>query len=1138
VAFVHLHVHSEYSLLDGLARVDDLVARAKQLEMSALALTDHGAMHGVIPFYRKAKEVGLKPIIGCEVYLAPRSRFNKEGKVDQPYHLLLLCQDLTGYRNLVKLVSLAQLEGFYYKPRVDKELLRQNAQGLIACTACLKGEIPQLLMRQELQKAERAALEYQEIFGAENFFLEIQNHKMEEDKVYLNEMVELSHRTGIPLVATNDSHYMKRDDFRTHEILLCVGTGKFLEDTERMSFDNDEFYFKTEEEMRAVIPIEDAIARTQEIADRCNLQLEFGKLYLPAFPVATGDNSDSFLRRQAEEGLRNRFPEITAERKERLDYELQIVTQLGFSAYFLIIWDLVSFAKTQGISVGPGRGSVCGSLVAYALGITEIDPLRYGLFFERFLNPERISMPDVDTDFASERRDEVIQYIKRKYGEDNVAQIATFGTMAARAAIRDTGRVLNVPLWQVDRVAKLIPFGSTIAEAMASVPDLRQLYDENPQIKDLLESAKGLEGISRHASTHAAGVVISAEPLLNVVPLMVGTDNVITTQFAMGEIEKIGLLKMDILGLSTLSMIDNALNLIRGRHGVEIDWSGMPMDDEKVFSLLQQAETSGIFQLESSGMRQILRNLKPTCIEDIIAVVALFRPGPMSMIDDFIKRKARVIPIEYLHPKLEPILKETYGTIVYQEQVMQIVSALAGYSLGEADLLRRSMGKKDKAIMDQQRPVFIGRTTERGIPEKTAGKIFDLLAEFAHYGFNKSHAAAYAVLAYRTAYLKAHYPQEFMAALLTSVRADENKVRQYVEECRRFTIKVLPPHINQGGLRFLPGEGNTIYFGLAAIKNVGEGAVELIINEREKGGSYKSLADLTGRISSHLVNRKTLESLIKAGAFDFTGKGRAQLLFGLDVVLGNSKRNGSRGQYGLFGEETVSDSGAIPWEGGAHSEAEVLAMEKEVLGFYISDHPLARYQEVLSSYNLIPIQDLAEGEEGREVTVGGIIAKSKVFTTKNGGQMLFVTLEDLTGSVEVTAFPRLFREISPHLEKEGVLILKGKVNQGDEQVKVLAEKFVAFLERESLETKKRAESKKEVFLDLTIPKDADYDLLMKVKRELETYPGRSPVTIYLALNGKRVVMAPSRKYWVRNDARLLTRLKELLGKGNVRITEG
>jgi DNA polymerase-3 subunit alpha len=931
---------------------------------------------------------------------------------------------------------------------------------------------------------------------------------------------------------------MKRDDFRTHEILLCVGTGKFLEDTERISFENDEFYFKTEEEMRAVIPIERAIVRTQEIADRCNLQLEFDKFYLPAFPVVEGDNPDSFLRRQAEEGLRNRFPEITPEREERLEYELQTIIQLGFSAYFLIIWDLVSFAKTQGISVGPGRGSVCGSLVAYALGITEIDPLRYGLFFERFLNPERISMPDVDTDFASERRDEVIQYIKRKYGEDSVAQIVTFGTMAARAAIRDAGRVLKVPLWQVDRVAKLIPFGSSIAEALASVPDLRQLYDESPQIKDLLESAKGLEGISRHASTHAAGVVISAEPLLNVVPLMVGTDNVITTQFAMGEIEKIGLLKMDILGLSTLSMIDNALNLIRSRHGVEIDWSGMPMDDAKVFSLLQQTETSGIFQLESSGMRQILRNLKPTCIEDIIAVVALFRPGPMSMIDDFIKRKARVIPIEYLHPKLEPILKETYGTIVYQEQVMQIVSALAGFSLGEADLLRRSMGKKDKAIMDQQRPVFIGRTTERGIPQKTAGKIFDLLAEFAHYGFNKSHAAAYAVLAYRTAYLKAHYPQEFMAALLTSVRADENKVRQYVEECRRFNIKVLPPHINQGGLGFLPGEEHTIYFGLAAVKNVGEGAVELIVRERETGGPYKSLVDLVGRISSHLVNRKTLESLIKAGAFDFTGRGRAQLLFNFDAVLGSSKRNGSRGQFGLFGEETAPDAGTIPWEGGARSEAEVLAMEKEVLGFYISDHPLARYQELLSSYNLIPIRDLAEGEEGREVTVGGIIAKSKVFTTKNGGQMLFVTLEDLTGSVEVTAFPRLFREINPHLEKEGVLILKGKVNQGDEQVKVLAEKFVAFLERDSLESKKRAEDKKEVFLDLTIPKDADYDLLTKVKRELETYPGRSPVTIYLALNGKRVVMAPSRKYWVRNDARLVARLKELLGKGNVRLTEG
>ncbi len=1108
------------------------------MEMPALALTDHGSMHGVIPFYQKARAAGIKPIIGCEVYVAPRTRSDKQGKIDQAFHLVLLAKDIRGYRHLLQLTSRAHLEGFYYRPRVDKELLRHYSQGLIALTSCLKGEIPHLLLEGKMELAQQVAQEYLAIFGEGNFYLEVQNHKMEEERVFQKEMVELSRRMGIPIVATNDSHYTNRDDFRTHEILLCVGTGKSLEDADRLSFENEEFYFKNEEEMReAFAHLPEALDNTLEIAQQCNLELDFGHFHLPNFIVPEDHNVDSFLRLKAEEGLKQRYHDCALEQRERLHYELETIGQMGFSAYFLVVWDLVHHAHDRGIAVGPGRGSVCGSLVAYALGITEIDPLRYNLFFERFLNPERITMPDFDIDFCSKRRDEVIQYLMERYGQENVAQIATFGTMAARAAVRDCGRVLKVPLWQVDRVAKMIPFGSSISEALATVSELHSLYDSNPQIKELLDSAKGLEGISRHASTHAAGVVISAEPLMNYVPLMLGTDGVVTTQFAKDEIEKIGLLKMDILGLSTLTMMRVALALIKERRGEEINWSEVSLSDERTFSLLQQADTAGVFQLESSGMRQILKNLRPTCIEDIIAIVALFRPGPMQMIDDFIKRKSGAFPIQYFHPELEPILKETYGTIVYQEQVMQISSTLAGYSLGEADLLRRAMAKKDKAIMDTQRPAFIKRAVERGIARETAGKIFDFMAEFARYGFNKSHATAYAVLAYHTAYLKAHYPLEFSAALLSSVMGDEKKVRTYVEECNRFGMKVLSPNLNEGGVGFLPGGDNQIYFGLAAVKNVGQGAVEVILEERERGGFFSSLSDFLARVSSHLVNRKTVESLIKAGAFDFTGKGRAELLYGLDVLLGQAKRLNHRDQAALFSTDELSPVEEVSWEGGEYSDAEVLAMEKEVLGFYISNHPLARYQEVLAGYNLTPLGSLAELEEGKELTVGGMIQKTKVIPTKNGGQMLFLTLEDLSSSQEVTIFPRLYKDVSPFLTKEGVLIVHGKISQGEDSVKILADKVVTFLEREALENRRRIKEEKEVYLNLTLPSKADLDTLIKLKDVLEQYPGRCPVTLYVSLNGKKVVLSPSTRFWVRSDARLLARLRELLGKDNVWISD-
>jgi len=1133
VAFVHLHVHSEYSLLDGLSRIEDLTKRAKEMGMSALALTDHGVMHGVVSFYQKAREQGIKPIIGCEVYVAPRTRFDKEGKIDQAYHLVLLARDIEGYRNLLRLVTLAHLEGFYYRPRVDKDLLRKHSRGLIALTSCLKGEIPQLLLAGEAQKARQVAEEYASIFGEGNFYLELQNHGIEDERIFRAEMIALAREIGLPLVATNDSHYTSKSDYRTHDIVLCVGTGKTLEDKDRLSFENDEFYFKSEEEMAQLFAdFPDALENTVKIAGMCNLELDFGQFHLPRFSVPEGYDADTFLREKAEEGVRQKYREVTAEITERLNHELETIKRMGFASYFLVVWDMVHFAKSREIMVGPGRGSVCGSLVAYALGITEIDPLRYSLYFERFLNLERITMPDFDIDFCSRRRDEVLKYLKEKYGEDCVAQIATFGTMAARAAVRDCGRVLRVPLWKVDMIAKKIPFNNTISQAIATVEDLRREYENDPQVKELLDSAKGLEGIARHASTHAAGVVISAEPLTLHVPLMLGTEGAITTQFAKDEIEKIGLLKMDVLGLQTLTMVQETLNMIKERCGDEIDWRNILLEDEKTFRLLQKAETSGVFQLESAGMRRILKDLKPNRIEDIIAIVALFRPGPMPMIDDFIKRKERKIPIEYLHPELEPILKETYGTIVYQEQVMQIASTLAGYSLSEADLLRRAMAKKDKAAMDKQKPLFISRSQEKGVSSDVASRIFDFMEDFAHYGFNKSHATAYGLLAYRTAYLKAHYPLEFMAALLTSVIGDENKIRAYVEECRRSGIKVLPPNVNEGEKGFQPGPDNTIKFGLAAIKNVGEGAVEVIVEDRKEKGPFQSLGDFMNRISSHLVNRKTAESLIKAGAFDFTGKSRPEMLFSLDMLLGAVRRSSRKQQASLFGTEEPVVREEIVYEGG-YSEPEVLAMEKEVLGFYFSEHPLVRYQELLAPFRATPIESLMELGEGQMVTVCGIIAKSRAVQSKNGGQVLILTVEDLTSSVELIVFTKLLRDFQPLLSKEGVIVVSGKLALEEDRAKIYASKLVKFLERENLESQKKEIDTKDFFLYLTLPKGAQFDTLLKLREILESYPGRCPVNIFISLNGKKVVLAPSTRFWVQNSSRLVSKLKELLGPENV-----
>jgi DNA polymerase-3 subunit alpha len=1136
--FVHLHNHTEFSLLDGASRVGRLVARAKELGMPAVAITDHGTMSGVVDFYKHAVKTGIKPVIGCEVYVAPRSRLEKttvEGEAY--YHLVLLAENAAGYRNLMELASRAHTEGFYYKPRVDKELLREYHEGLIALSACLAGELPALLLRGDSAGAEAIAREYIDIFGRDNFFIELQDHGLPEQKQVNPLLAALAAKIGVGLVATNDIHYIDRQDAESHDVLLCIQTGKTVDDAGRMRFDSNEFYLKSGEEMAALFAAyPEALANTVAIADRCDLSLEFGKLLLPEFPIPGGLTPEQYLRDLCLEKLPVRYPAADQTETDRLDYELSVISQMGFASYFLIVWDFVNYARQQGIAVGPGRGSAAGSIVSYLLGITNIDPLKYDLLFERFLNPERVTMPDIDIDFCYVRRSKIIEYVVERYGADRVAQIITFGTMAAKAAIRDVGRALNMPYGDVDRIAKLVPgeLGITLHRALETSSELKTLYQSDPEIKKLLDLAMSVEGLPRHASTHAAGVVIANEPLTHYVPLQNSSEGFITTQYDKDRIEELGLLKMDLLGLRTLTVIGDALALIKEDRDLDIDIDAIPLDDAKTCAMLAAGDTAGVFQMESSGMTNLVKELKPERFEDLIPLVALFRPGPLGsgMVTDFINGRHGRKKVTYLHPLLEPILKDTFGVILYQEQVMQIASVLAGFTLGQADLLRRAMGKKKPEVIAAQRENFMKGAAERNISPKLAEEIFNLIAHFADYGFNKSHSAAYALVAYQTAWLKANYPQEFMAALLTSVMGANDKVGFYIEECRRMGLKVLPPDINASAAGFTV-DGAAIRFGLAGVKNVGDNAIAGILAVRAEGGRFASLVDFCSRIDMRLVNKRMLESLIKCGAFDSFGWKRAQLLAALDQaaeVAAARQRDRDSGQLGLFGDDSAAGADDItPPRLDELPHEELLAMEKEMTGFYVTGHPLDKYREIMKSYTAVGL--LSEGEygDGQPVKVAGLVAGAKRITTKSGDMMCFVALEDFTGQVEVVVFPRLFERVGRFVLPDAAVAVSGRLNVGEETVKVIAEDIAPLEAGAQLASGKKSG---EVRLRLGDGQenDAVFDLLKGVFAR-----HRGQAVVYLHFTASRRIVRTDRQYWLDPTPEALKELEEILGPGTVQV---
>ncbi len=1064
--FVHLHVHTEYSLLDGAIRLPDLFDKAREHRLPAVAVTDHGAMYGTVEFYKAAHKAGIKPVFGCETYIAPGSRFDRRPNAhgETNYHLILLARTQEGYRNLCRLVTAGYTEGFYYKPRIDKEILREHAAGLIGLSACLKGEVPRAVMRGDLDGARRLAEEYAAIFGEGNYYFELMENGIPEQRQVNEALIDLGRRMGIPVVATNDCHYCNRDDAKSHEVLVCIQTGKTLDDEKRMKMATDAFYLKSPEEMaEAFHYCPEAVSATVEIAERCNVDIDLDSHHFPAYKTPEGESLADCLDRLAREGLEDRLAgfafdgaeherEVRARYRERLESELETIRQMGFPGYFLIVQDFINWAKEHGVPVGPGRGSAAGSLVAYALKITDIDPIPYNLLFERFLNPERVSMPDIDVDFCFENRDKAIEYVTGKYGADRVAQITTFGKMLARAVIRDVGRVMGLSYGEVDRIAKLVParLGIRLKEALEEEPRLREAMDADPRIAELVAHALRLEGLNRHASTHAAGVVIGNRPLVDYLPLYKGQNGELVTQFAMKSVESIGLIKFDFLGLKTLTVITDAVAIVnRGRpEGERLDISQIPLDDAKTYELLCRGETTGVFQLESSGMKELMIQLKPGTFEEIIALVALYRPGPLNsgMVKDFVRRKHGDIPIAYDLPELEPILKDTYGIIVYQEQVMMIARELADYSLGEADILRRAMGKKNPDEMAKQKSRFLEGTKKKGIDPAKAEKIFDLMAKFAEYGFNKSHSAAYALVAYQTAYLKAHHPVAFMAALLTNDRANTDKVVKDIAECREMGIPVLPPDVNESDLHFTV-VGDAIRFGLAAVKNVGESALESVLAARLDGGPFRGLLDFCQRVDLHKVNRKVVESLILCGAFDSLGGNRAQYLAYLDRALERAvsvQRDRARGQTNLLDLVNGADGGP----GDAVDElpdvadlpgGERLRAEKEVLGMYLSGHPLGQWADLLETYTDGPLVDLKDRPDGSTVTVGGMVAGFKAHVTRTGNRMAFVTLEDLGGMVDVVVFADLFAKCEPVLKPDAPLIVRGRLEKGEESVKILAE---------------------------------------------------------------------------------------------------
>ena len=1150
MSFAHLHVHTEFSLLDGSNKIKEYVSRVKELGMNSAAITDHGVMYGVIDFYREAKKQGINPILGCEVYVAPNSRFDREitGGDDRYYHLVLLAENEEGYANLTKIVSKGFVEGYYYKPRVDKELLRKYHKGIIALSACLAGEVARFLTKGLYEEAKKTALEYQEIFGEGNFFLELQDHGIPEQGLVNQQLFKMSEETGIELVATNDIHYTYAEDAKPHDILLCIQTGKKLSDENRMRYDGGQYYVKSEEEMLRLFPYaKQALENTQKIADRCHVEIEFGVTKLPKYDVPDGYTSWEYLQKLCYEGLEKRYGDPSEELKERLSYELETIHQMGYVDYFLIVWDFIKYAKDHGISVGPGRGSAAGSIVSYCLEITTIDPIRYQLLFERFLNPERVSMPDIDVDFCYERRQEVIDYVTRKYGKDCVAQIVTFGTLAARGVIRDVGRVMDLPYAYVDSISKMIPqeLGITIDKALKMNPDLKKLYDTDETVTNLIDMAKRLEGLPRHCSMHAAGVVICQKPVDEYVPLSRAADGTITTQFIMTTLEELGLLKMDFLGLRTLTVIQNAVLLAR-RKQPELNINQIDYNDQKVLDYIGTGKTDGVFQLESAGMKGFMKELKPHNLEDVIAGISLYRPGPMDFIPQYIRGKNDSSSITYDCPQLEPILAPTYGCIVYQEQVMQIVRDLAGYSLGRSDLLRRAMSKKKAAVMEKERKIFIYGDEETGVPgcikngidEQTANKIYDEMIDFAKYAFNKSHAAAYAVVSYQTAWLKYYFPVEYMAALMTSVIDNPSKVSEYIYACRQMNIKILPPDINKGEANFSV-DGGDIRYGLAAIKSIGRPVIKAIVEDREELGLFQNLEDFITRLSArNILNKRTIENLIKAGALDTLGGTRKQFMsIYVQIVdhVTQEKKNSMVGQMTLFdlvSEDQKEEFQIRMPDVGEYSKETLLAFEKEVLGIYVSGHPLEAYEEKWKKSISATTADFQLDEEtghtkvhdGAKEIIGGMITEKTIKHTKTNQMMAFITVEDLLGTVEVVVFPRDYEKNRDYLEADSKVFVRGRVSEEDDKPsKLICEKIIPF-----------EQTKKELWIQFP-DKETFLDQEQIVYGYLADSDGNDEVVIYCAK--ERVVKRLPKNRNIGINEQILSRLMNHFGEKRVKVVE-
>ena len=1150
MSFAHLHVHTEFSLLDGSNKIKEYVSRVKELGMNSAAITDHGVMYGVIDFYREAKKQGINPILGCEVYVAPNSRFDREitGGDDRYYHLVLLAENEEGYANLTKIVSKGFVEGYYYKPRVDKELLRKYHKGIIALSACLAGEVARFLTKGLYEEAKKTALEYQEIFGEGNFFLELQDHGIPEQGLVNQQLIKMSEETGIELVATNDIHYTYAEDAKPHDILLCIQTGKKLADENRMRYDGGQYYVKSEEEMLRLFPYaKQALENTQKIADRCHVEIEFGVTKLPKYDVPEGYTSWEYLQKLCYEGLEKRYGDPSEELKDRLSYELETIHQMGYVDYFLIVWDFIKYAKDHGIAVGPGRGSAAGSIVSYCLEITTIDPIRYQLLFERFLNPERVSMPDIDVDFCYERRQEVIDYVTRKYGKDCVAQIVTFGTLAARGVIRDVGRVMDLPYAYVDSISKMIPqeLGITIDKALKMNPDLKKLYDTDETVTNLIDMAKRLEGLPRHCSMHAAGVVICQKPVDEYVPLSRAADGTITTQFIMTTLEELGLLKMDFLGLRTLTVIQNAVLLARKKQP-ELNINQIDYNDQKVLDYIGTGKTDGVFQLESAGMKGFMKELKPHNLEDVIAGISLYRPGPMDFIPQYIRGKNDSSSITYDCPQLEPILAPTYGCIVYQEQVMQIVRDLAGYSLGRSDLLRRAMSKKKAAVMEKERKIFIYGDEETGVPgcikngidEQTANKIYDEMIDFAKYAFNKSHAAAYAVVSYQTAWLKYYFPVEYMAALMTSVIDNPSKVSEYIYACRQMNIKILPPDINKGEANFSV-DGGDIRYGLAAIKSIGRPVIKAIVEDREELGLFQNLEDFITRLSAkNVLNKRTIENLIKAGALDTLGGTRKQFMsIYVQIVdhVTQEKKNSMVGQMTLFdlvSEDQKEEFQIRMPDVGEYSKETLLAFEKEVLGIYVSGHPLEAYEEKWKKSISATTADFQLDEEtghtkvhdGAKEIIGGMITEKTIKHTKTNQMMAFITVEDLLGTVEVVVFPRDYEKNRDYLEVDSKVFVRGRVSEEDDKPsKMICEKIIPF-ER----------TKKELWIQF--PDKATFlDEEQIVYGYLADSDGDDEVIIYCAK--ERAVKKLPKNRNIGINEQILSRLMNHFGEKRIKVVE-